>query len=156
MSRIYEGSLDGRGIHVALVVSRFNSFIAERLLDGAIDCLERHGCTAEHRTIVRVPGAWELPQAARRLASSARYQAVVALGALVRGETPHFDLLAAEVTRGLGQIARDTGVPVAYGVLTTETVEQAIDRAGAKAGNKGWDAAQSAIEMVQLFRRMDG
>ena len=156
MSRTYEGSLDGRGIDVALVVSRFNAFVSDRLLDGAIDCLERHGCTADHRTIVRVPGAWELPQAARKLVTSGRYQALVVLGALVRGETPHFDLLAAEVTRALGQIARDSGVPVAYGLVTADTVEQAIDRAGAKAGTKGWDAALAVIEMTQLFRRLDG
>jgi len=156
MSRTHEGSLDGRGFDVALVVSRFNAFVSDRLLDGAVDCLERHGCGAEHRTIVRVPGAWEVPQAARRLAQSGRYQALVALGALVRGATPHFDLLAAEVTRALGQIARESGVPVAYGIVTTDTVEQAIDRAGAKAGNKGWDAALAAIEMVQLFRGLDG
>ncbi len=155
--RTYEGSLDGRGIDVALVVSRFNAFVADRLLDGAIDCLERHGCTAEHRTIVRVPGAWEIPQATRRLAASGRYDAIVALGALVRGETPHFDLLAAEVTRGLGQVARDSGVPVAFGVLTTDTVEQAhrprrrqgrATRAGTRRSRRSsWSS---------LFRRMDG
>jgi 6,7-dimethyl-8-ribityllumazine synthase len=156
MSRSYEGSLDGRGLDVALLVSRFNAFVADRLLDGAIDCLERHGCTADHRTVVRVPGAWELPQAARKLAASGRYQGLVVLGALVRGETPHFDLLAGEVTRALGQIARDSGLPLGYGLVTADTVEQAIDRAGAKAGNKGWDAALAAIEMMQLFRRLDG
>ena len=156
MSRTHEGSLDGRGIDVALVVSRFNAFVAERLLDGAVDCLERHGCGAEQRTVVRVPGAWEVPQVVRRLASSGRYQAVVALGALVRGETPHFELLAAEVTRALEQIARESGVPVAYGLVTTDTVEQAIDRAGAKAGNKGWDAALAAIEMANVLGRLGG
>lgn len=154
MSRILEGSLDARGVKVALVVSRFNDFITERLLAGALDCLSRHGGGEEERTIVRVPGSWELPLAAKRLASSGAYDAVVALGALVRGETPHFDVLAAEVSKGLSQIALSEGVPVIFGVLTTDTVEQAIDRAGSKFGNKGWDAALSAIEMVNLFRGM--
>ena len=154
MSPTLEGKLDAKGIKVALVVSRFNEFVTERLLGGAEDCLDRHGCTEEQRTVVRIPGAWEIPQAARVLAKSGRFDAIVALGALIRGETLHFDLLAKEVTRGLSQVALQTGVPVAFGVLTTDTVEQAIDRAGAKSGNQGWVAALSAIEMVNLFRRM--
>ena len=128
--------------------------VTGKLLDGAQDCLERHGCAAENRTVVKVPGSWELPLAASKLAKSGKYDAVVALGALVRGETPHFDLLAAEVTKGLAQVSLDSGVPVIFGVLTADTVDQAIDRAGAKAGNKGWDAALSAIEMVDLYRRL--
>ncbi len=138
----------------ALVASGFNDFICGRLLAATEDCLERHGAGAESRTVVRVPGSWEIPLAARRLADTGRYDAIVALGALIRGETPHFDVLAAEVARGLARVALETGVPVGFGVLTTETVEQAIERAGAKAGNKGWDAALSALEMASLFRRM--
>ena len=154
MSPTLEGKLDAQGIKVALVVSRFNEFVTERLRRGAEDCLDRHGCTEEQRTVVTVPGAWEIPQAARVLAKSGRVDAIVALGALIRGETLHFELLAKEVTRGLSQVGLQTGIPVAFGVLTTDTVEQAIDRAGAKSGNQGWTAALSAIEMVNLFRRM--
>jgi 6,7-dimethyl-8-ribityllumazine synthase len=154
MSPTIEGVLDAKGLKVALVVSRFNDFITTALLRGAEDFLERHGCPAKNRTVVMVPGSWEIPQAAKRLAQSKDYDAVVALGALVRGETPHFELLAAEVAKGLAQIGMETGIPVIFGVLTTDTVEQAIDRAGAKAGNKGWDAALSAVEMVNLYRRM--
>jgi 6,7-dimethyl-8-ribityllumazine synthase len=154
MSPMLQGKLDAQGIKVALVVSRFNDFVTGRLLQGAEDCLERHGCGEEQRTVVKIPGAWEIPQAARVLANSGNYDAIVVLGALIRGETPHFDLLAREVAHGLSQVGLQSGVPVAFGVLTTDTVEQAIDRAGAKAGNHGWKAALSAIEMVNLFRRM--
>ena len=154
MARTVEGILDAQGIKVALVVSRFNDVITDRLLSGAEDCLERHGCVEENRTVVRVPGAWEIPLATRKLSRSGKFDAIVALGALVRGDTPHFDFLAAEVSKGLGQIALDSDIPVIYGVLTSDSVEQALDRAGAKSGNKGWDAALSAIEMVNLFRRM--
>jgi 6,7-dimethyl-8-ribityllumazine synthase len=152
MARILEGHLDARGVRVALVVSRFNDFITERLLAGALDCLARHGGADDERTIVRVPGSWELPLVAQRLAASGKYDALVALGALIRGETPHFDVLAAEVSKGLAQVALTHGIPVVFGVLTTDTIEQAMDRAGSKSGNKGWDAALSAIEMVRLFR----
>jgi len=154
MSRTVEGVLDAQGIKVALVVSRFNDFITRQLLTGAEDCLERHGCGEQNRTIVRVPGSWEIPQATKKLAQSGKFDAVVALGALIRGDTPHFDMLAAEVSKGLAQVGLEAGIPVIFGVLTTDTVEQAIDRAGAKSGNKGWLAALSAIEMVNLFRRM--
>jgi 6,7-dimethyl-8-ribityllumazine synthase len=155
MAPTFEGALDARDVRVALVVSRFNDLITSRLLAGAEDCLDRHGGAPDHRTVVRVPGSWEIPQAARKLASGGKHDAIVALGALIRGETPHFDMLAAEVTKGLAQLAAETGIPVIFGVLTTDTVEQALDRAGAKVGNKGWEAAMSAIEMVNLFRRMD-
>lgn len=138
----------------AIVVSRCNDFLCSRLLAGAEDCLERHGAGPQSRTVVRVPGSWELPLAVRKLASTGRYDAVVALGALIRGETPHFDVLCAEVARGLGQVALDSGIPVTFGVLTTDTVEQAMERAGAKSGNKGWDAALAAVEMASLFRGM--
>jgi len=155
MRRVIEGNLDGTSLRIALVVSRFNGWITERLLAGAEDCLDRHGCVGESRTVIRVPGAWELPPVVRKVAVRGEYDAVVALGALIRGQTPHFDVIAAEVARGLGQVGHDSGVPVSFGVLTTDTVEQAIDRAGAKAGNKGWDAALAAIEMATLARRLD-
>jgi 6,7-dimethyl-8-ribityllumazine synthase len=154
MSPTIQGNLDAKGLKIALVVSRFNDFITTALLRGAEDFLDRHGCPEKDRTVVRVPGSWEIPQAARKLAESEKYDAIIALGALVRGETPHFDLLAAEVAKGLAQLGMQSGIPVIFGVLTTDTVEQAIDRAGAKAGNKGWDAALSAVEMVNLYRRM--
>lgn len=154
VARSLEGTLDASGMRFALVVSRFNDFVCNRLLSGAEDCLRRHGAAADDLTVVRVPGSWEIPLAAGRLARSGAYDAVVALGVLVRGETPHFDVLAAEVTRGLARVSAESGIPVGFGVLTTETVEQAIERAGAKAGNKGWDAALSALEMASLLRRM--
>lgn len=150
-----EGLLDGTGIRMALVVSRFNDLVTAKLLSGAEDCLERHGCKADCRTVVRVPGAWELPLAAKKLAARGEFDAIVALGALIRGETPHFDYLAAQVARGLAQIGLDTGIPTIFGVLTTDTIDQAVSRAGAKTGNKGWEAALSALEMVNLFRDIE-
>lgn len=154
MSAILEGHLNAKGMRFALLVARTNDLVGSRLLAGAEDCLERHGAPAEGRTVVRVPGAWELPLAASKLAKSGQFDAVVALGALIRGETPHFDFLAAEAAKGLAQVAMESGIPVIFGVLTTETLEQAMERAGAKGGNKGWDAAQAAVEMVSLFRRL--
>jgi 6,7-dimethyl-8-ribityllumazine synthase len=153
MSQAIQGDLDGSAVRVALVVSRFNEAITARLLAAAEDCLDRHGCREASRVVVRVPGAWELPQAAKRLAAEGRFDVILALGALIRGETPHFDFLAAQVARGLAEIALASGVPVIFGVLTTDTVEQALNRAGAKS-NKGWEAALSALEMVNLFRRL--
>lgn len=150
-----EGLLDGTGIRVALVVSRFNDVVTAKLLSGAEDCLERHGCKSDCRTVVRVPGAWELPLAAKKLTTGGGFDAIVALGALIRGETPHFDYLAAQVARGLAQIGLDSGIPTIFGVLTTDTTEQAVARAGAKTGNKGWEAALSALEMVNLFRDLE-
>jgi len=152
MSQAVEGSLDGQGARVALVASRFNEFVTEKLVGGARDCLERHGCSAP--VVYRVPGAWEIPPVVSRLAKAGQHDAVIALGALIRGETPHFEMLAQAVTRSLARIQLEAPVPVIYGVLTTDTVEQAIDRAGAKAGNKGWEAALSAVEMINLYRRM--
>jgi 6,7-dimethyl-8-ribityllumazine synthase len=149
-----EGTLDAKGMRIALVVSRFNELVSGRLLSGARDCLQRHGMDDKAIDVVWVPGSWELPQVARKVAAGGKADAVVALAALIRGETPHFDVLAAAVARGLSAVAHDTGVPVIFGVLTTDTVEQALDRAGAKSGNKGWDAALSAIEMVNLFRQL--
>jgi 6,7-dimethyl-8-ribityllumazine synthase len=153
MARVVEGELQGQGVKVAIVVSRFNSFITERLLDGALDALRRHGVDDKEIDVFRVPGAFELPLAVRRAAGK-KVDAVIALGALIRGGTPHFDYLSAEVTKGVAQVTLETGIPVSFGVLTTDTVEQAIERAGTKAGNKGAEAAQTAIEMVNLLRKM--
>ena len=154
MANVMEGKLDAKGMRFALVVARTNDFVATRLLAGAEDCLERHGAGADARTVVRVPGSWEIPQAAARLAASGKFDAVVALGALIRGETPHFDVLAGEVAKGLAQTALEHGIPVSFGVVTADSLEQAIERAGAKSGNKGWDAALAAVEMVSLYRQM--
>ncbi len=149
-----EGNLDSKGMKFAIAVSRFNSFITDKLLDGALSALRRTGCSEDDIEIVRTPGAWELPLVVKTLAEQKRFDAVIALGAVIRGETPHFDYVAGECARRLSEIPLQTGVPVALGVLTTNTVEQAIDRAGAKAGNKGFDAALSAIEMVDVLRRL--
>jgi 6,7-dimethyl-8-ribityllumazine synthase len=155
MSKIYEGKLEARGLKAALVLSRFNSFITERLLEGALDALTRHGADEADLTVVRVPGAFELPLTTRKLAESGRYEAIVALGAVIRGSTPHFDYVAAEVSKGLAQVSLQSGLPVAFGVLTCDTIEQAVERAGTKAGNKGFDAAMTAMEMVSLFKNLD-
>jgi 6,7-dimethyl-8-ribityllumazine synthase len=150
----YEGLLSAKGKRFGLVVSRFNSFITERLLEGALDGLRRSGARDEDLTILRVPGAFEIPAAARSLAESGRVDAVVCLGCIIRGETSHYDHIATEVTRGIGQSAQETGVPHAYGVLTCENLEQAIDRAGLKTGNKGFEAAMAAIEMASLKKKV--
>lgn len=155
MSKIYEGQLDARGLKTALVLSRFNSFITERLLEGAKDALLRHGGNEDDFSVVRVPGAFELPVIVKKLAESGKYDAVIALGAIIRGSTPHFDYVAAEAAKGLAQVSLASGVPVAFGVLTCDTIEQAIERAGSKAGNKGFDAAVTAIEMVNLFKELE-
>jgi len=153
-SKVYEGFLDARGLRFGLVCSRFNHFITDRLLEGALDALRRHGAEAGDMEIARVPGSFEIPLAAKALAESGRYDAVVCIGALIRGSTVHFDILAAEVTKGLATVMLETGVPVSFGVITTDTIEQAVERAGTKSGNKGWQAAESAIEMANLLRRM--
>ena len=152
--KIIEGDLTATGLRVACVAARFNDFIVEPLLRGAIDALGRHGVAPHQIEVVRVPGAFELPIVARKLALSGRYDAVIALGAVIRGDTPHFDYVAGECAAGLARIALDSGVPIAFGVLTTDTVEQATDRAGGKAGNKGADAALTAIEMATLLRKL--
>lgn len=139
----------------AIVASRFNEFITSRLVSGARDALERHGCPAERITEVWVPGSWELPLACRRLAASGRVNAIIALGCVIRGETPHFEYVAGEVARGLARVSHDTGVPVAFGIITADTLEQALERAGTKMGNKGADAARSAIEMTNLLPRLE-
>jgi len=154
MPRTVEGILDARGCRFAVLVSRFNELLTGRLAEGAIDCLVRHGARDEDLTIVKVPGSWELPMAAHRLAGSGGFDAVIALGVLVRGATPHFDVIAAETAKGLAQASLSTSVPVSFGVLTCDTLEQAMERSGTKAGNKGWQAALAAIEMVQLNRAL--
>ena len=151
-----EGALQGAGMQVAIAVARFNSFITDRLLGGALDGLKRHGVAEEAITVVRVPGSWELPVTVKALAESGQYDAVICLGAVIRGETPHFDYVAGEAAKGIGQVQMATGVPVAFGVLTTNTLEQAIDRAGAKAGNKGFDAAATVIEMASVLKQIRG
>lgn len=142
------------GAKFAIVASRFNAFIVERLVEGAVDALVRHGAKAENISVVRVPGAWEIPLVAKRLAKSGKLDAVVAVGAVIRGSTPHFDHVANEVGKGVAQASWDTGVPIAFGVLTTDSIEQAVERAGTKAGNKGFDAGVTAIEMVTLSKAL--
>jgi 6,7-dimethyl-8-ribityllumazine synthase len=149
-----EGKLDATGLKTAVVASRFNDFITNKLIEGAVDCLVRHGSAEGDITVIRVPGSFEIPTATARAAGSGKYDAVVCLGALIRGQTPHFDYIASEVTKGVAQVSLDTGVPVAFGVITADTLEQAVDRAGAKAGNKGFEAALSAIEMADLLRQI--
>jgi 6,7-dimethyl-8-ribityllumazine synthase len=150
---IFEGHIRVHGgDRFALVASRWNDFIVERLVEGAKDCILRHGGHEDQIDLIRVPGSFELPQAAKIVAQSGRYVGLVVLGSVIRGGTPHFDMIAAEVTKGAAQVALDTAVPLTFGVLTTDSVEQAIDRAGAKMGNKGWEAAQSMLEMVDLGR----
>ena len=154
MSKIIEGNLDAAGIKFGLVVSRFNSFICDRLVEGAVDALVRHGADQENITIAKVPGAFEIPMTAKKMAASGNYDALVCLGAVIRGSTPHFDYVSAEVSKGVASVSLDSGIPVAFGVLTTDNIEQAIERAGSKAGNKGFEAAVTAIEMVNLYRKL--
>jgi 6,7-dimethyl-8-ribityllumazine synthase len=149
-----EGVLSAKGIRFALVVARFNDFIGQKLVEGALDCIRRHEGSEENIAIYRCPGAFELPMVAKKVALSGKYDAIITLGAIIRGSTPHFDVIAAEATKGIAQVALDTMVPIAFGVLTTENIEQAIERAGTKAGNKGFDAAMTAIEMVNLYRQI--
>ncbi len=152
--KVTEGNLDAKGLRFAILVSRFNSIITERLLSGALDALTRTGASEDDIEIVKVPGSWELPVAAAEIARQKKHDAVICLSAVIRGDTPHFDYIAAEATKGLAHVSMENGVPVAFGVLTTNTVEQAIDRAGAKSGNKGFDAAMTAVEMGNLMRRL--
>lgn len=155
MPTVYEGQLSAQGKTFGIVVSRFNELICRKLLDGALDCLARHGGNLDDVDIAWVPGSFEIPVAAKRLAQTQKYDAVICLGAVIRGATPHFEYIAAEVTKGTAQVGLDLGVPVTYGIITPDTLEQAIERAGTKAGNKGWDAAMSAIEMADLFSKME-
>ena len=154
MSQVIEGNLDARGLKIAVICARFNSFITDRLLAGALDALQRSGANMDEVEVLKVPGSWELPLVAKTLAKQQRHDAIVALGAVIRGDTPHFDHVCAQAASGLAAVPLETGVPVAFGVLTTNTVEQAIDRAGGKSGNKGFDAAITAIEMADLMRRL--
>ena len=153
--KMIEGELLARDLRFAFVAARFNDFVVEPLIRGALDALKRHGASEKQIEIVRVPGAFDIPIVARKLALSRRYDALLALGAVVRGQTPHFDYVAGECASGLARIALESGVPIAFGVLTTDTMEQAVDRAGGKAGNKGADAALAAIEMANLLRRLE-
>ena len=152
MSGLFQGMLLGKGLKFGVVASRFNEFITTRLLDGAQDALLRHGVNQEDIDIAWVPGSFEIPLVAQKLAQTKRYDAVICLGAVIRGATPHFEYIAAEVTKGIARASLDTGLPIAYGVITTDTLDQAIERAGTKAGNKGFDAAMNAIEMANLLR----
>jgi 6,7-dimethyl-8-ribityllumazine synthase len=154
--RVFEGHLLGQGLKFGIVVSRFNEFITQKLLAGALDALKRHGVSEDDVEVAWVPGAFEIPFAARQMAKSGRYDAVITLGCVIRGATPHFDYVAGEVAKGVAQVGQTTDTPAIFGVLTTDTIEQAIERAGTKAGNKGWEAALAAIEMANLTRSLRG
>lgn len=147
-----EGQLVGKGLRIGIIVSRFNEFITRKLLEGALDCLIRHGTQENDVQIAWVPGAFEIPLVAKKMAESGKFHAVICLGTVIRGSTPHFDYVAAEVSKGVAQVSLQTELPVIFGILTTDTIEQAIERAGTKAGNKGWDAAMAAIEMANLMK----
>ena len=154
MGRTWEGALGAKGLTFGIVVSRTNEFITARLLEGALDALRRHGAEEDRIAVVKVPGAFEIPLAAKRLATSGHHDAIICLGTVIRGGTPHFEYIAGEVSKGVAAAALETGVPMSFGVLTTDSIEQAVERAGAKGGNKGFDAACSAIEMANLFREL--
>ncbi|RMG05177.1 MAG: 6,7-dimethyl-8-ribityllumazine synthase [Nitrospirae bacterium] len=151
---IIEGEVTGKGLKFCIVASRFNEFITGRLIEGAVDALKRHGASENNIDIVRVPGAFELPLVVKSVASKGKYNAVIALGTIIRGATPHFDYVAAEASKGIALATMETGTPVAFGVITSDTIEQAIERAGSKAGNKGWDAAMTAMEMANLMKKL--
>ena len=156
MPRVIEGQLNADGLRIGIVVGRFNALIGKELLGGAIDCVSRHGGDEDKIDVAWVPGSFEIPVVAKKMASSGSYDAVICLGAVIRGSTPHFDYVANETAKGIASAGMDTGVPVIFGVLTTDTIEQALERAGTKAGNKGWDAALAAIEMASLMKSLDG
>jgi 6,7-dimethyl-8-ribityllumazine synthase len=153
-AQVLEGILKGDGLKMAVVVSRFNHFITDRLLEGCLDALERHGVALKDVTVVKVPGSFEIPLAAKKIAKKKKVDAIICLGSVMRGDTPHNEYIAAEVTKGIAQVSLETEVPIAYGVITPDSLEQAIERAGTKGGNKGWDAALSAIEMARLARSL--
>lgn len=154
MPKVYEGALKAEGLKFAIVASRFNNFVGDKLVQGALDALARTGARDEDIEIIKVPGSFEIPQAARHLAESRKYDAVVCVGAVIRGATPHFEYVAAEVAKGVARISLESQIPVVYGILTTDNIEQAIERAGTKGGNKGWDAALTAVEMINLYKDM--
>lgn len=154
MPKTFEGHLDATGLKFGIIVSRFNDFIGEKLVGGAMDALLRHGAKEDDIHIYKVPGSFEIPLAAKKLALSKKYDAVICLGVIIRGATPHFEYIAAEVSKGIATVGLETGVPVVFGVLTTDNIEQAIERSGTKAGNKGFDAANGAVEMVNLLKKI--
>lgn len=154
MPKTVEGKIVAKGMRFGVIASRFNDFICGRLIEGALDALVRAGADEKDIQVYKVPGSFELPLAAKKIAKSGRFDAVICLGAVIRGATPHFEYISAETTKGIAMVGLETEVPVAFGVLTTDTIEQAIERAGTKSGNKGWDAAMTAIEMVDLFRKI--
>ena len=155
MPKIFEGKISAEDFRFAIIVSRFNDFISSRLVEGALDALKRHGATDEQVSLVKVPGAFEIPHTAKKLVESNRYDAIICLGAVIRGSTPHFEYVAAEVSKGIANVGIESKIPVTFGVLTTDSLEQAIERAGSKSGNKGWDAAIAAMEMVNLFKEIE-
>ncbi|GEN33777.1 MULTISPECIES: 6,7-dimethyl-8-ribityllumazine synthase [Aneurinibacillus] len=155
MAKVYEGNLVGTGLKIGIVVGRFNEFITSKLLGGALDALKRHGVEEDNVEVAWVPGAFEIPLIVKKMAESGKYDAVIALGTVIRGSTPHFDYVCNEAAKGIASIGLSTGVPSIFGVLTTDTIEQAIERAGTKAGNKGWEAAASAIEMANLTKTFE-
>ena len=152
--KTFEGKLDSSGLKIGIVISRYNEFITSKLLDGAIDCLVRHGCSKDDIETAWVPGAFEIPLVAQKMAKTKSFDALICLGTVIRGATPHFDYIAAEVSKGVAKVSLDTGIPVIFGVITADTIEQAIERAGTKDGNKGRDAALSAIEMANLYSKV--
>ncbi len=154
MPKILEGKISAEGLRFAVIVSRFNDFISSKLVEGAMDALKRHGGKEDQVSLVKVPGSFEIPIVAKRLAETGEYDGIICLGAVIRGGTPHFDYVAAEVSKGIAAVALETKIPVTFGVLTTDNLEQAIERAGSKSGNKGWDAAMAAMEMANLFKKM--
>jgi 6,7-dimethyl-8-ribityllumazine synthase len=155
MSKVYEGNLTGKGRKFGIVISRFNEFVSGRLLEGAMDCLRRHGTKDDDITVAWVPGAFDIPAVAKRMGGSGKVDAVLCLGTVIRGATPHFDYVAAEAAKGIAHAGMDTGVPTVFGIVTADNLEQAIERAGSKAGNRGWDAARSAMELADLYEQMD-
>ncbi len=154
MPKTHEGYLDAKGFRFGIIVGRFNTFITERLTEGALDALQRHGAKDQDIEVARVPGSFEIPLLAKKMAASGKYDAIICLGALIRGGTIHFDILSSEVTKGIANVMLETGLPITFGIITTDTIEQAIERAGTKMGNKGWQAAESAIELVSLIKAM--
>ncbi len=152
--KIIEGELQAKGLKFGIIVSRFNDFITSKLLDGSLDALLRHGAEENDIEVVKVPGSFEIPMVAKKMAGKGKYSAIICLGTVIRGATPHFEYVAAEVSKGIAAASMETGVPIAFGVITSDTIEQAVERAGTKSGNKGWDAAITAIEMAQMMKKL--
>jgi len=154
MPNLFEGKISAEGCRFAIIISRFNDFIGSKLVEGALDALKRHGADENQISVYKVPGAFEIPMTAKKIVKTGKYDAVICLGAVIRGATPHFDYVAAEVSKGIAAVSLESSVPITFGVLTTDNLEQAIERAGSKVGNKGWDAAMAAMEMVNLYKEM--